>query len=216
MSQRFVAADEPNPLGFVWSEFVLVLIIFGLLLWLVRRYVVPGFEKTFAARRAEIVGGIERAEAAQREAAELLRQYQAQLAEARTEAAQIRDGARAEGQRIVEELRTQAQQESARIVSRGEEQLNAQRGQVVRELRGEIGTLAVELSEKIVGERLADDAAVRRTVDAFLADIERQEAGSAASAGGGGGGGGSDGSGTGHSASGGRQSSGSDSGGTAP
>ncbi|MDQ6937151.1 MAG: F0F1 ATP synthase subunit B [Actinomycetota bacterium] len=212
MSPRIVAADEPNPLGFVWSEFVLVLIIFGLLLWLVRRYVVPGFEKTFAARRAEIVGGIERAEAAQREAAELLRQYQAQLAEARTEAAQIRDGARAEGQRIVEELRTQAQQESARIVSRGEEQLNAQRGQVVRELRGEIGTLAVELSEKIVGERLANDAAVRSTVDAFLADIERQEAGSTASAGGGG----SDGSGSGPSASGGRESSRSDSGGTAP
>ncbi|MEP6853025.1 MAG: F0F1 ATP synthase subunit B [bacterium] len=177
MSHRWLAADEPNPLGFVWSEFILVLIVFGLLLWLINKFVVPRFESTFAARRAEIVGGIERAEEAQREAAELLRQYRAQLGEARTEAAQIRDGARAEGQRIVEELRTQAQQESARIVSRGEEQLNAQRGQVVRELRGEIGTLAVELSEKIVGERLADDAAVRRTVDAFLADIERQQDG---------------------------------------
>jgi F-type H+-transporting ATPase subunit b len=62
-------------------------------------------------------------------------------------------------------------------VARGEEQLAAQRGQVVRELRGEIGTLAVELSEKIVGQRLSDDAAIRGTVDAFLADIERQQAG---------------------------------------
>ena len=38
--------------------------------------------------------------------------------------------------------------------------------------------LAVELSEKIVGQRLSDDAAMRSTVDAFLADIERQQAGS--------------------------------------
>lgn len=168
---------EPNPLGFVLSEFILVLIIFGILLFLISKFVVPRFEKAFDARRDAIEGGIARAEQAQAEAARLLEQYNAQLAEARTEAAQIREGARAEAQRIVEELRTQAQQESARIVARGEEQLAAQRGQVVRELRGEIGTLAVELSEKIVGQRLSDDAAIRGTVDAFLADIERQQAG---------------------------------------
>jgi F-type H+-transporting ATPase subunit b len=171
----FLAAEEPNPLGFVVSEFILVLIIFVLLLGLVWKFIVPAFEKTYAERRAAIEGGVEKAEHAQQEAAELLRQYQAQLAEARSEAAQIRDGARAEGQRIIEDLRAQAQEESARIVARGEEQLNAQRGQIVRELRGEIGTLAVELSEKIVNERLADDAAVRSTVDAFIADIERQQ-----------------------------------------
>ena len=173
---KILAASEPNPLGFVVSEFILVLIIFALLLLLIWKFVVPAFEKTYAARRAAIEGGVERAELAQQEAAAVLRQYQAQLAEARTEAAQIRDGARAEGQRIIDELRTQAQEESARIVARGEEQLSAQRGQIVRELRGEIGILAVELSEKIIGERLADEAAVRGTVDAFLADIERQQA----------------------------------------
>jgi F-type H+-transporting ATPase subunit b len=169
--------EEPNPLGFNVAEFVLVLIIFGLLLLLISKFVVPAFERGFDARREAIEGGIARAEQAQAEAARLLEQYNAQLAEARTEAAQIREGARAEAQRIVEELRTQAQQESARIVARGEEQLAAQRGQVVRELRGEIGTLAVELSEKIVGQRLSDDAAIRGTVDAFLADIEQQQAG---------------------------------------
>jgi F-type H+-transporting ATPase subunit b len=169
--------EEPNPLGFNIAEFILVLIIFGILLFLISKFVVPAFERAFDARREAIEGGIARAEQAQAEAARLLEQYNAQLAEARTEAAQIREGARAEAQRIVEELRTQAQQESARIVARGEEQLAAQRGQIVRELRGEIGTLAVELSEKIVGQRLSDDAAIRGTVDAFLADIERQQAG---------------------------------------
>jgi F-type H+-transporting ATPase subunit b len=178
MSPILLAADqpeEPNPLGFNLSEFVLVLIIFAILLYLIAKFVVPAFERAYAARREAIEGGIARAEQAQAEAARLLEQYNAQLAEARTEAAQIREGARAEAQRIVEELRTQAQQESARIVARGEEQLAAQRGQVVRELRGEIGTLAVELSEKIVNQRLSDDAAIRGTVDSFLADIERAD-----------------------------------------
>ncbi|UQX89865.1 F0F1 ATP synthase subunit B [Jatrophihabitans telluris] len=176
MTPIFLAADaEPNPLGFNVAEFVLVLIVFVLLYLLVRKFVVPAFEKSFAERRDAIEGGIERAEQAQAEAARLLEQYNAQLAEARSEAAQIREGARAEAQRIVEDLRTQAQEESARIVARGEEQLAAQRSQVVRELRGEIGTLAVELSEKIIGQKLSDDATVRSTVDAFLADIEAQQ-----------------------------------------
>jgi F-type H+-transporting ATPase subunit b len=45
----------------------------------------------------------------------------------------------------------------------------------VRELRAEIGTLAVELAEKIVDQRLADEQQVSATVDAFLAGLESGE-----------------------------------------
>jgi F-type H+-transporting ATPase subunit b len=169
------APKVPSPLNVVPAELILVLIIFGALLFLTWKFVVPGFEKTFAERRAAIEGGIERAERAQAEAAALLQQYQAQLAQARTEAAQIRDSARAEGQRIVEELRATGQAESARIVARGEEQLASQRAGIVRELRGELGALAVDLSERIVGQRLADDGQVSATVDQFLATLEQGE-----------------------------------------
>ncbi|WP_375481120.1 F0F1 ATP synthase subunit B [uncultured Jatrophihabitans sp.] len=178
-----LAAKEPGPLNFVWSEFVLVLIIFAILFYLVRKYVVPAFEKNFAARRDAIEGGLERAEKAQAEAKATLEKYQQQLAEARSEAAQIRENARAEAQRTIEELRAQAQEESARIVARGEEQLANQRQAVVRELRGEIGTLAVELSERIVQQRLADDAQVSATVDSFLAGLEAQDDATSASTG---------------------------------
>ena len=108
----------------------------------------------------------------QAEAQAALEQYRAQLAEARTEAAQIRDQARAEGQQILEELRAQAQEESARIVARGEEQLTAQRQQIVHELRGQIGTLAVDLAGRVVGESLADDARRSGTVDRFLTELD--------------------------------------------
>jgi F-type H+-transporting ATPase subunit b len=141
---------------------------------------VPNFEKTFAARRDAIEGGMARAEAAQAEAQAALQRYQAQLADARGEAARIRENARAEAQRIVEDLRAQAQEESARIVARGDAQLQTQRSQIVRELRNEVGTLAVELSEKIVGQRLADDEQVRATVDSFVAGLEASDTASTA------------------------------------
>ena len=164
--------EGPNPVVPVLGEIIIGLIAFGILVYVLMRFVWPRMEATFEARRDAIEGGIRRAEEAQEEARRLLADYRQQLAEARTEAAQIRDNARAEGQRIIEEMRTTAQEESARIVARGEEQLTIQRQQVVRELRGEIGTLATELAERVIGESLADDRARQRTVDRFLDELD--------------------------------------------
>jgi F-type H+-transporting ATPase subunit b len=181
LAAALIAQEEKtnNPLSIAWPEVVLVLIVFAILWYVVAKFVAPRVEQTFKERRAAIEGGIEKAEQAQLEAQAMLAQYQAQLADARGEAAQIRENARAEAQQIVEQLRAQAQEESARIVARGEEQLASQRSAVVRELRNEIGSLAVELSEKIVSQKLAEDAQVRATVDAFLADLERRDGASA-------------------------------------
>jgi F-type H+-transporting ATPase subunit b len=163
---------EPNPLTPPLGEIIIGLIAFGLFCFVLMRYVWPRMEAIFQARQEAIEGGIRRAEEAQAEAHRALEQYRAQLADARTEAAQIRDNARAEGQRIIEELREEAQAESARIVQRGEEQLAAQRQQIIRELRGEIGTVAVGLAERIVGESLAEDVQRNRTVDRFLDELD--------------------------------------------
>jgi F-type H+-transporting ATPase subunit b len=174
---NFLAASaEENPLIPPFGEIIIGLIAFAVVVAVVMLFVAPQFEKAFVARREAIEGGIERAQAMQAEAKAALDQYRAQLAEARTEAAQIRDAARAEGQQIIEELRTQAQQESARIVARGEEQLAASRQQVVTELRAQIGTLAVDLAGRVVGESLADDARRSGTVDRFLDSLDGMSA----------------------------------------
>src|SRR3954470_9577324 len=173
-----LAAEAHNPLIPAWGEIILGLIAFAVVLVVFAKLVAPRFEQIFRARREAIEGGIERAEAMQAEAKAALDQYRAQLAEARSEAAQIRDQARAEGQQILEELRAQAQEESARIVARGEEQLASARQSVVNELRGQIGALAVDLAGRVVGESLADDARRRGTVDRFLDELDGMSAGS--------------------------------------
>jgi F-type H+-transporting ATPase subunit b len=172
---NILAAGE-NPLVPPLGEIIIGLIAFAVVVLVLVKLVAPRFEQVFRARREAIEGGIERAEAMQAEAREALERYRAQLAEARTEAAQIRDQARAEGQQILEELRTQAQEESARIVARGEEQLASSRQQVLNELRGQIGTLAVQLAGQVVGESLADDARRSGTVDRFLSELDEMAA----------------------------------------
>jgi F-type H+-transporting ATPase subunit b len=171
-----LAAESHNPLIPPVGEIVVGLIAFAIVFFVFAKFVAPRFEQVYRARREAIEGGIERAEAMQAEAKAALEQYRAQLAEARNEAAQIRDRARAEGQQILEELRIQAQEESARIVARGEEQLASARQQVVNELRGQIGTLAVQLAGQVVGESLADETRQRGTVDRFLDELDSMTA----------------------------------------
>lgn len=172
MAPHVVASDNfllPN------ATFIAELVAFLIILGVLGRYILPPIQKAIRQRQEMIKQQVEDAEQAKEKLAEAEKKYQDALNEARTEAAQIRENARAEAQRTVEELRAQALEEQQRIIARGDEQLASQRTAIVRELRSEIGTLAVELAEKIVDQRLSDEASVSATVDAFLAGLESQD-----------------------------------------
>jgi F-type H+-transporting ATPase subunit b len=161
-----------NPIIPIWQEIVVGGVAFILLCIVLMKFVFPRMEQTFQARVDAIEGGIKRAEAAQAEANQLLEQYRAQLAEARTDAAKIRDDARADAEGIRQDILAKAREESDRIIAAGKEQLAAERATIVRELRTVVGTIAVDLASKIVGESLADEARRKGTVDRFLSDLE--------------------------------------------
>ena len=50
--------------------------------------------------------------------------------------------------------------------------LSAERGRVVTDLRKEVGDLALELAEKVLGEALTNDAKARAVIDRFISDLE--------------------------------------------
>lgn len=169
------AEGELNPLIPHPIEIVLSLVVFGLLYFAVKKWVVPNFEKTFAERTTAIEGGLQAAETKQAEADAKLAELNQQLGEARHEAARIREDAREQGATIIAEMREQAQAESARIVQHAHTQIEAERQQTVTALRAEVGSLATSLAGRIVGESLDDDARQSRVVERFLADLESQE-----------------------------------------
>ena len=172
-SYELAAGGEINPLIPHTAEIIVGFIAFSMLYIVLRRSVVPMFEKAFAARTEAIQGGMERAEKAQREAEVALSQYKAQLSEARGEAQSIREEARVEGAAIIEEMRTKAQEEAARITAAAQAAIEAERQQAINSLRNEVGTLATQLASKIVGEALDDQARQSRIVDRFLSDLEK-------------------------------------------
>ena len=169
-----LATEEvTNPIGLPIGEIVIAAIAFVLLLVVLGRFVWPQFEKSYAARTKAIEGGIAKAEEAQNEAKAALDRYNQQLAGAREEAAKIREDARAQAQSIRDDMLATAHAEAERIAAAGRAQLEAQRAQIVAELRSDLGRVSVELASKIVGESLEDEARQTRTVERFLADLDR-------------------------------------------
>jgi F-type H+-transporting ATPase subunit b len=171
----YLAAEEGsdhNPIIPIWQEMAVGIVAFAVLCYILMKFVFPRMEAVFQARVEAIEGGIKKAEEAQAEANRTLEQYKAQLAEARTEAARIRDEARADAEGIRRDVLARAAEERDRVIAAGRESLAAERQTIVRELRAEVGTLAVDLAGRIVGESLADEARQRGTVERFMSELE--------------------------------------------
>ncbi|AEI12965.1 F0F1 ATP synthase subunit B [Cellulomonas gilvus] len=162
----------PASYDLLWSAVVLLIIAIPFF-----RYALPALNKVLDERTAKIEGGLAKAEKAQAEAAAARDEYNQQLAEARAEAARIREDARVEGGQIVSELRGKAQDEAARITETAKRQIEAERQQAAVQLRTDVGTLATQLASKIVGESLEDEARRSRVVDRFLDELEASTAG---------------------------------------
>lgn len=172
MHQATVLAQGNNFLVPNWT-FVAELVAFVLILWVIARYIAPPVQRAMRERQEMIRKQVEDSERAAAELEQAQQQYREMLAQARNEAAKIRDGARADAQRLAEEMREQANQEVARVQRRSEESLAQQRDQVVRELRTDVGELAVHLASRVVGESLEDEARRSQVIDRCLDELEQ-------------------------------------------
>ena len=158
------------------AEYIASFVAFLLIVYFVWRKVAPPVRKLMKDRQDTIRKQVEDAKTTSARLADAEQKYRDALADARTEAAKIRDAARADAQRIVAEMREAAEAEVARIKQRGEEDLVAQRQQVIRELRTRIGELSVDLASELVTEHLANQQQRSATVDRLLDELESMAA----------------------------------------
>ncbi|SJM57725.1 F0F1 ATP synthase subunit B [Gulosibacter sp. 10] len=159
----------PPVYDIVWSLVVLVVLL--LFFW---KFVLPQLNRTLEERASKIEGGIEQAAAVQAEADARKEEYEQLLAEARTEAAEIREKARAEGESIKAEKKQETQNELDRMTKSAKDQIEAERQSAIVSLRQEVGSLALDLASGVVGENLSDDQRSSSYVDRFLNELDQK------------------------------------------
>ncbi len=162
------------------ATFLAEIAAFIIILLVMYKFVVPPLQKSVTLRQEMIAKQIQDSKQAQERLDAAESEYKAMVAEARAEASRVRDEGNKIRQETIDAAKEQARIEAEAVTARAEARLEVERRQVFTELRGEIGRLAVELSERIVGESLADDERQSRVVDRFLADLEKAPASSGA------------------------------------
>jgi len=162
--------ESPNPLvpeknevifGFIgWA------IVFGLLAW--KGY--PAMKKGMAARSERIKGDLDAAEAQRTEASEILAQYQAQLADARTESTRIIEEARQAADEVRSTLQAKAEADIADMRTRATADIESAKVQAIADLRGEVAALAIGAAEQVV-ERSLDQETNVALVEAYINQV---------------------------------------------
>ena len=157
------------------ATFFVELAAFAIMFWILAKYVIPPINKAMTARQEAIRQEFADLDEAKQKANDAEAEFKAQIADARKEAARIREEAHEQGKQIIEEAKQQAQVEQQRVKEQAQAQIQAERQQALTSLRAEVGTLATSLAGRIVGESLEDDERSGRVVDRFLADLESLE-----------------------------------------
>ncbi len=154
------------------STFIGQLIGFLVILWIIWRYVVPPVRRMMANQQEAVRNQLDESAKAAQRLAEADKFHAERLAEAKAEAKHITEEARVDAERIAEQLRAQADVEVERIKVQGGQQVQLLRAQMIRQLRGELGTESVARAADLVRAHVADPAAQSATIDRFLDELD--------------------------------------------
>jgi F-type H+-transporting ATPase subunit b len=155
------AAEGGNNFLVPNGTFFFVLAIFLVVLGVIGTWVVRPILKVLRERDAMVAKtaadnkkSTEQFEAAQAD-------YEKAMKEARVQASSFRDGARAEGRKVVEGARARAEQEVMSTLQVAGEQLKRERDTVELDLRANVGNMSATLASRILGVDVTTSAATR-------------------------------------------------------
>lgn len=154
------------------STFIGNLIGFAIIVWALRKWVVPLVAKMMKTQQEAIRESLEESKSASEKLANADQDHAKALEEAKADSARITEEARNDSVRIAEQLREQAAAEADRVRALGDQQVNLLQQQTIRELRQNLGAESVEKAGEIVRNYVADPAAQSATVDRFLDELD--------------------------------------------
>ncbi|MEU3875419.1 MULTISPECIES: F0F1 ATP synthase subunit B [Streptomyces] len=173
-------ALDVGPLKPDLAPLVLGLVLFFLVFAVMAKVILPRINKVLVEREQATEGRMDEAEETRAEAARVHAEYQELLAEARHEAARLRQESVEQGTAIIAELRAEGQRQRDEIIAAGHAVIDAERAVAEAELREQVGALATELAGRIVGESMVEYAQRSGIVDRYLEELRTAKVSDAA------------------------------------
>lgn len=154
------------------QEWAAALVAFAIVFFVMWKFAWPQITQLLDDRQKAIAGQIQQAESTKQEAQSLLEDYQAQIANAKTEANELVEQARSQADTVKNDIIAKAEAESRLILDKARTDASNEKARALAEARQEVGNISLDLAEKVVGGSL-DRSAQQGLVDRYLADLER-------------------------------------------
>ena len=151
---------------FFWMTVVFLVVLF--ILW---KWGFPVIVKMVDERKAFIDESLRKAHEANERLANIQKEGESILQEAREKQAQILKEAAQTRDAIVEKAQDKARQEGARLLEDARVAIEQEKKAAIADIRQQVATLSIEIAGKILRQNLKDDKAQMDLIDRMLDDV---------------------------------------------
>ena len=145
---------------------------FAVVFIVLARYGFPVIVRAIEERKAYIDRSLEEARAAERKLRELDAEGQAVRAAAERERGRILREAAETRDALLAEARRRADEDGERIVAAAREKAEGEREAILQDARHQVALLSIAITEKMLRERLDDEASQTRLAEKMLDEME--------------------------------------------
>lgn len=158
---------SPEPGLLFW-----MMLSFGIVLFVLGKYGFPVILKMVDKRYNYIEESLQSARKAQEELARVKETGEALLIQARKDQALILKETARKNEILIVQAREEAQKEAEKIIIAARNQIQAEKEEAIRSIRNEVSRLSIDLTERILREKLSTNEDQLRLIDRLFEEIE--------------------------------------------
>ena len=149
-----------------WMSLTFLVVLF--ILW---KWGFPVITTMVKERQAFIDESLKKAHEANERLANIQKEGESILQEAREKQAQILKEAAETRDAIVEQAQTKARSEGARLLDEAKATIEQEKKAAIADIRQQVATLSVQIAEKVLKQNLKDDKSQMDLIDRMLNDV---------------------------------------------
>ena len=156
----------PDPGLLFW-----MLLAFLVVFWVLAKYGFPAIINMVDERNKYIDESLRKAHEAQERLANIEKEGESILQEAREKQAQILKEAAETRDAIVEQAQAKARSEGARLLDEAKMAIEQEKKAAIADIRQQVATLSVDIAEKVLRKNLKDDKSQMDLIDRMLDEV---------------------------------------------
>ena len=150
-------------------------LIFGIVLFILARFGFPVITRSVEARAERIRTTLDDLKKAEERMKVLAREQEELIARAKEERDAIISDANLTRRQIVSQAREEALAESERIVTKARQDIEHEKETALRELRGKVADLSMQIAGKVLRKSLDGDGEQLRYIDRLIDELSEQD-----------------------------------------